>query len=77
MKPIHVKALRIGTGFGLIAVAGWFLFRAISLEVVEWRTGVYSLQGSPVYFCFFVGIFIVAIVCGISLIRLGWRDYSD
>ena len=77
MKPIHIKVLRIGTGLGLIFVAGRFIYIAISLEVVEWRNGVYSLQDSPISFCFFMSIFIVAIICGISLVKLGWQDNSD
>ena len=74
VKPIHIKVLRIGTGLGLMFVAGRYIYVAISLEVVEWRTGVYSLQDSPISFCFFVGIFIVAFICGVSLVKLGWQD---
>ena len=77
MKPIHTKVLRIGTGLGLIFVAGRYIYLAISLEVVEWRNDVYSLQDSPISFCFFTGIFIVAIICGISLVKLGWQDNCD
>lgn|GEM_PF-1566836 len=77
MKPIHIKVLRVGTGLGLIFVAGRYIYLAISLEVVEWRNSVYSLQDSPISFYFFTGIFIVAIMCGISLVKLGWQDYCD
>ena len=74
MKPMHIKVLRIVTGLGLIFVAGRYIYLAITLEVVEWRNGVYTLQDSPTSFYFFTGIFVVAIICGIFLVKLGWRD---
>ena len=77
MKPIQIKLLRLGTGLGLIFVAGRYVYFAIALEVVEWRNGVYSLQDNPISFCFFTSIFIVAILCGVSLIKLGWQDNCD
>lgn len=77
MKPVQIKVLRIGTGLGLIFVAGRYIYLAITLEIVEWRNGVYSLQDSPISFYFFSGIFIVAIICGIALVKVGWQDNCD
>ena len=77
MKPLQIKVIRLGTGLGLIFVAGRYIYLAVSRELIEWRDSVYSLEDSPIYFCFFMGIFIVSIICGISLVKLGWQDNSD
>lgn len=77
MKPIHIKVIRVATGFSCIFVAGRYIYLAILLQVVEWRNAVYSLQDSPISFFFFTGIFFVAIICGISLVKLGWQDNCD
>jgi hypothetical protein len=77
MKPVQIKVLRIGTGLGLIFVAGRYIYLAITLEIVEWRNDVYSLQDSSISFYFYSDIFIVAIISGIALVKVGWQDNCD
>jgi hypothetical protein len=77
MKPVQIKVLRIGTGLGLIFVAGRYIYLAITLEIVEWRNDVYSLQDSSISFYFYSDIFILAIILGIALVKVGWQDNCD
>ncbi len=77
MRTIYVKALRISTGLGLIMIASRYLYYACMFAEVDWRTGIHRFSESPFTFSMFVVIFIVALVLGLYLVWIAWKDNSD